>query len=127
MLAAMAPARPDPTPELMPAPARPACVSRLRIHGSKTFADPVALDIVPGLAGLVGPNGCSKNNVLDALRWAMGEGNARTFRGVEMEDVIFSGTVIRPSLDQAEGAPTPERNGLPALVAGITAMQVPWL
>ena len=71
MLAAMAPARPDPTPELLPAPARPACVSRLRIHGFKTFADLVTLDIMPGLTGLVGPNGCGKSNVVDVLRWAM--------------------------------------------------------
>ena len=64
MLAAMAPAHPGPTPELMPAPARPACVSRLRIHGFKTFADPVALDILPGL---VGPNGCGSMQTCGGL------------------------------------------------------------
>jgi chromosome segregation protein len=52
----------------MPAPTRPACVSKLRIAGLKTFADPVALDVLPGLTGLVGPNGCGRSNVVDALR-----------------------------------------------------------
>ena len=80
----MTQARPDPTPTTTPT--RPACVSRLRIHGFKTFADPVALDILPGLTGLVGPNGCGKSNVVDALRWAMGEGNARTLRGGRSAD-----------------------------------------
>ena len=68
----------------VPVPIRPACVSRLRIAGFKSFADPVALDILPGLTGLVGPNGCGKSNVVDALRWAMGEGNARTLRGAQL-------------------------------------------
>ena len=124
MLAVMAPARPDPTPELMPAPARPACVSRLRIHGFKTFADLVTLDILPGLTGLVGPNGCGKSNVVDALRWAIGEGNARTLRGTEMEDVIFAGTAIRPGLHEAEVALTLDGGGFPAPFADLAAVQV---
>ena len=68
----------------------------MRIHGFKTFADPVAFDILPSLTGFVGPNGCGKSNVVDALRCAMGEGNARTLRGAEMEDMIFAGTATRP-------------------------------
>jgi len=90
------------------APARPACVSRLRIAGFKTFADPVALDVPPGL---VGPNGCGKSNVVDALRWAMGEGSARTLRGAEMDDVIFAGTAARPG--RGRGRPHAGRRQLP--------------
>jgi len=55
-------------------------LTQLRIAGFKSFADPVELAILPGLTGLVGPNGCGKSNVADALRWAMGEGHARTLR-----------------------------------------------
>ena len=108
----------------MTTPTRPACVSRLRIHGFKTFADPVALDILPGLTGLVGPNGCGKSNVVDALRWAMGEGNARTLRGAEMEDVIFAGTAARPGLQQAEVAMVLDGGSFPAPFADVTAVQV---
>ncbi len=61
-------------------------LTHLRIAGFKSFADPVELAILPGLTGLVGPNGCGKSNVADALRWAMGEGHARTLRGAEMDD-----------------------------------------
>ena len=71
----------------VPVPTQPACVSRLRIAGFKSFADPVALDILPGLIDLVGPNGCGKSNVVDAPRWAMGEGNARTLRGASPQAV----------------------------------------
>jgi len=61
-------------------------LTHLRIAGFKSFADPVELAILPGLTGVVGPNGCGKSNVADALRWAMGEGHARTLRGAEMDD-----------------------------------------
>ena len=79
-----------------------ALVTRLRIAGFKSFAEPVALDILPGLTGIVGPNGCGKSNVVEALRWAMGETSARSLRGGEMDDVIFAGTVARPSRNLAE-------------------------
>jgi chromosome segregation protein len=71
----------------------------LSIAGTQTFADPVALDIPSGLTGLVGPDGCGRSNVVDALCWVMGEGYARTLRGAEMEDVIFAGTAAYPGLD----------------------------
>ncbi len=61
-------------------------LTHLRIAGFKSFADPVEFAILPGLTGIVGPNGCGKSNVADALRWAMGEGHARTLRGAEMDD-----------------------------------------
>ncbi len=108
----------------MPAPAHPACVSRLRIQGFKTFADPVSLDVLPGLTGLVGPNGCGKDNVVDALRWAMGEGNARTLRGAEMEDVIFAGTAAQPGLHQAEVAMVLDGGSFPTPFAALATEQV---
>jgi chromosome segregation protein len=95
----------------------PVSFRRLRISGFKSFAEPTSVEILPGLTGIVGPNGCGKSNVVEALRWAMGESSARNLRGGEMEDVIFAGTAGRASrniaevtlfLDEAEGrAPPP--------------------
>ena len=76
--------------------------SRLRLSGFKSFVDPVDLDILPGLTGVVGPNGCGKSNLLEALRWVMGETSYKSMRGSGMEDVIFSGTNGRPSRNNAE-------------------------
>ena len=75
---------------------------RLAIAGFKSFAEPATVEILPGLTGIVGPNGCGKSNVTDALRWAMGEASARSLRGGEMDDVIFAGTTSRPSRNLAE-------------------------
>ncbi len=75
---------------------------RLAIAGFKSFAEPAVVEILPGLTGIVGPNGCGKSNVTDALRWAMGEASARSMRGGEMDDVIFAGTTSRPSRNLAE-------------------------
>ena len=75
---------------------------RLRLSGFKSFVDPVDLDILPGLTGVVGPNGCGKSNLLEALRWAMGETSYKSMRGSGMEDVIFSGTTARPARNHAE-------------------------
>jgi chromosome segregation protein len=86
---------------------------RLRIAGFKSFAEPATIEILPGLTGVVGPNGCGKSNVAEALRWAMGEGNARTLRGAEMDDVIFAGTASRPSRNLAEVALTLEDDSPP--------------
>jgi chromosome segregation protein len=90
-------------------------LTRLRIAGFKSFAEPVSLDILPGLTGIVGPNGCGKSNVVVALRWAMGETSARSLRGGEMDDVIFAGTTARPSRNLAEVTITLERAGTEAL------------
>ena len=79
-----------------------ALLTRLRIAGFKSFAEPQALDILPGLTGIVGPNGCGKSNVVEALRWAMGETSVRSLRGGEMDDVIFAGTSARASRNLAE-------------------------
>ena len=80
----------------------PVSFSKLRISGFKSFAEPTAVDILPGLTGIVGPNGCGKSNIVEALRWAMGESSARGLRGGEMEDVIFAGTAGRASRNIAE-------------------------
>ena len=77
-------------------------IKRLRLTGFKSFVDPADLRIEPGLTGIVGPNGCGKSNLLEALRWAMGENSAKSMRGAGMEDVIFAGTATRPARDFAE-------------------------
>jgi chromosome segregation protein len=77
-------------------------ITRLRLAGFKSFVHPTELAIEPGLTGIVGPNGCGKSNLIDALRWVMGETSARGLRGGEMDDVIFAGTGARPAFDLAE-------------------------
>ena len=75
---------------------------RLRIVGFKTFVDPAELVIEPGLTGVVGPNGCGKSNLVEALRWVMGETSHKSMRASGMDDVIFSGSGNRPSRNHAE-------------------------
>ena len=77
-------------------------ITRLRVSGFKSFSDPVELQLDPGLTGIVGPNGCGKSNIVEALRWAMGEGSAKGLRSDGMEDVIFNGSATRPAHDVAE-------------------------
>ncbi|MEQ9663522.1 MAG: chromosome segregation protein SMC [Parasphingopyxis sp.] len=77
-------------------------IRKLKLTGFKSFVDPTELRIEPGLTGVVGPNGCGKSNVLEALRWAMGESSPKSMRGSGMEDVIFAGTDARPARDFAE-------------------------
>jgi chromosome segregation protein len=77
-------------------------VTRLRLSGFKSFVDPTELSIEPGLTGVVGPNGCGKSNLLEALRWVMGATSAKAMRGEGMEDVIFAGTAGRPPRNHAE-------------------------
>ncbi|UCH74365.1 MAG: AAA family ATPase, partial [Rhodospirillales bacterium] len=76
--------------------------TRLRVSGFKSFVDPVELLIEPGTTGIVGPNGCGKSNVVEALRWVMGETSAKSMRGGGMDDVIFGGTTARPARNIAE-------------------------
>ncbi|MDP2738044.1 MAG: chromosome segregation protein SMC [Pseudorhodobacter sp.] len=78
--------------------------TRLRLNGFKSFVDPTDLVIHAGLTGVVGPNGCGKSNLLEALRWVMGENRASLMRGGEMEDVIFAGASSRPARNFAEVA-----------------------
>jgi chromosome segregation protein len=79
-------------------------LTRLRLSGFKSFVDHTELAIEPGLTGIVGPNGCGKSNLVEALRWVMGENSARRMRGGEMDDVIFGGTANRPARNLAEVA-----------------------
>ena len=74
----------------------------LKMTGFKSFADAAEVEIESGITGIVGPNGCGKSNIVEGLRWVMGESNARQMRGAEMDDVIFSGTEQRPARNLAE-------------------------
>ncbi len=76
--------------------------SKLRLTGFKSFVDPTDLIIADGLTGVVGPNGCGKSNLLEALRWVMGENRPKAMRGGGMEDVIFAGASTRPARNFAE-------------------------
>jgi len=93
-------------------------IKRLRLTGFKSFVEPAELRIEPGLTGIVGPNGCGKSNILEAIRWAMGESSAKSMRGAGMDDVIFAGTTTRPARDFAEVTLSIEAATPPAL-AGV--------
>ena len=80
--------------------------TKLRLNGFKSFVDPTDLIIADGLTGVVGPNGCGKSNLLEALRWVMGENRPTAMRGGGMEDVIFAGAATRPARNFAEVALT---------------------
>ena len=96
-------------------------IRRLKLSGFKSFVDATELRIEQGLTGIVGPNGCGKSNLLEAIRWVMGESSARSMRGGGMEDVIFAGTATRPRRDFAEvmlHASMPPGDVTPAIDAG---------
>ncbi|HEY4634945.1 MAG TPA: AAA family ATPase, partial [Rhodospirillales bacterium] len=76
--------------------------TKLRLSGFKSFVEGTDLQIELGLTGVVGPNGCGKSNLVEALRWVMGETSAKLMRGGEMDDVIFGGSGSRPSRNIAE-------------------------
>jgi chromosome segregation protein len=93
-------------------------IKRLRLTGFKSFVEPTELRIEPGLTGVVGPNGCGKSNLLEAIRWVMGESSPKSMRGGGMEDVIFAGTTQRPPRDFAEVAIHCDTEG--GVVAGLS-------
>lgn len=76
--------------------------TKLRLTGFKSFVDPTELKIEPGLTGVLGPNGCGKSNLVEALKWVMGETSAKQMRGSAMDDVIFGGSTSRPARNVAE-------------------------
>lgn len=77
-------------------------ITELRLHGFKSFVDPARAPIEQGLTGVVGPNGCGKSNLLEAVRWVMGATSAKSMRASDMEDVIFAGSAGRPAREFAE-------------------------
>ncbi|MEP7350656.1 MAG: chromosome segregation protein SMC [Sphingorhabdus sp.] len=86
-------------------------IRKLKLTGFKSFVEPAELRIETGLTGIVGPNGCGKSNLLEAIRWVMGESSPKSMRGAGMEDVIFAGTASRPARDFAEVTISAERDG----------------
>ena len=86
-------------------------IKKLEIQGFKSFADPVELNFQDGITGVVGPNGCGKSNIVDALRWVMGEQSAKHLRGGLMQDVSFNGSESRGPLGMAEVTLTLENDG----------------
>src|SRR5579871_2742935 len=86
-------------------------IKKLELSGFKSFVDRTVLHFDHDVLGVVGPNGCGKSNVVDAIRWCMGEQSARHLRGRQMEDVIFSGSDSRKPNDLAEVTLTFENDG----------------
>tara|TARA_Y100000996_G_scaffold223376_1_gene175738 strand:+ start:1129 stop:3963 length:2835 start_codon:yes stop_codon:yes gene_type:complete len=76
-------------------------LTKIKLAGFKTFVDPTTLSFPSNLTGIIGPNGCGKSNIIDAIRWVMGESSARNLRGDSMEDVIFSGSSSRSEVSKA--------------------------
>src|SRR5262245_41358263 len=76
-------------------------LNKIRIAGFKSFVDPTTVPLPSNLSGVVGPNGCGKSNIIDAVRWVMGELSARHLRGDSMADVIFNGSSARKPVGTA--------------------------
>jgi chromosome segregation protein len=77
-------------------------LEQITLHGFKSFAERTALKVLPGITGIVGPNGCGKSNVAEAIRWALGEQSAKSLRGQRMEDLVFHGSASRKAVGLAE-------------------------
>src|SRR5919109_339052 len=74
----------------------------ITLHGFKSFGEKAVVKVLPGVTGIVGPNGCGKSNISEAVRWALGEQSARALRGHRMEDLIFHGSASRKAVGLAE-------------------------
>ena len=96
----------------------------IEVSGFKSFADKTNFYFEKGLTGIVGPNGCGKSNVVEALRWVMGETSAKSLRGSGMEDVIFNGTSNRPSKNICEVSIKLENNDDVAQFKGIPEIEI---
>src|SRR5215210_8776275 len=92
-------------------------LTRLKITGFKSFVEPAEVLIEPGLTGVIGPNGCGKSNLVEALRWVMGESSYKNMRASGMDDVIFSGSGSRPARNTAEVVLTIDNSGRTAPAA----------
>ena len=77
-------------------------IRQIELVGFKSFRDPTKVSLLPGLNAIVGPNGCGKSNISDAISWALGEQSAKSLRGKAMQDVIFAGSQARQPLAMAE-------------------------
>src|SRR5579871_636611 len=76
-------------------------LTKIKLAGFKSFVDPTTIQFLGNLSAIVGPNGCGKSNVIDAVRWVMGESSAKQLRGGALTDVIFNGSVARKPVGQA--------------------------
>src|SRR5574337_1198316 len=101
-------------------------IKKLTIHGFKSFVDKVTLHFPMGTSGIIGPNGCGKSNIVDSIRWVLGEQNARHLRGKHMEDIIFNGSDSRKPLGMAEVVLTfsNEEGQAPARFANFTEIEI---
>ncbi|MBI2083447.1 MAG: AAA family ATPase [Deltaproteobacteria bacterium] len=101
-------------------------IKRLELLGFKSFVDPTVVEFDRPLVGVVGPNGCGKSNIVDAIRWVMGEMSAKSLRGRAMEDVIFNGSESRPPVGMAEVTLTfsTEDGLVPPQYAGFTEISI---